>query len=495
MKSHILFFGTSMLVVGIVITTAVVSVRRDVIHADTALTNRDSVITANAGGLDWCVEHRVPESVCTQCNPALIGTFMASGDWCADHGVPESHCRLCNPNLTFPPEVIPHPRSPESADTAITVSLFFRPNAAVCATDGALIQFASARTAEKSGISIQQVVAAPYESVLEAPAEVVFDESNKTVIATAIPVLVVRWQISPGEVVRQGDILAIVQSSEMPELQAKLLSTHVEYQVQQHELDRHEELKARRLVSESDYERQAALAERAHAEFTGARGLLLSTGISDQDIDALIETGTISHTFALRAPGDGLVAQRIAQPGELLEGGRALAVLVDPSAMWIEAQLTKEQIKAVSVGQLLSFASDGWGLDRVGGKVIWVSPFLDSHTRTGTVRAGIIGPTRPLQAGEFGRVAITHARNGQTALIPKDAVQWEGCCNVVFVKESVQRYRPRKVQLADGRGSHYQVIAGLQPGEEIVVDGSFLLKTELKKTSIGAGCCGIEPAG
>ena len=80
-------------------------------------------------------------------------------------------------------------------------------------------------------------------------------------------------------------------------------------------------------------------------------------------------------------------------------------------------------------------------------------------------------------------------------MVHKDAVQWEGCCNVVFVKESASRFRPRKVQITDGPGSYYQVTQGLFQGEEIVVNGSFLLKTELKKTSIGAGCCGIEPAG
>ena len=80
-------------------------------------------------------------------------------------------------------------------------------------------------------------------------------------------------------------------------------------------------------------------------------------------------------------------------------------------------------------------------------------------------------------------------------MVPKDAVQWEGCCNVVFVKETIDRYRPRKVVIEDGEGPYYQVVDGLLQGEEVVVDGAFLLKTELKKSSIGAGCCGIEPAG
>ena len=73
-------------------------------------------------------------------------------------------------------------------------------------------------------------------------------------------------------------------------------------------------------------------------------------------------------------------------------------------------------------------------------------------------------------------------------------MQWEGCCNVVFVRETVDRYRPRKVDFTDGPGSYYQVTNGLEAGEQIVVDGAFLLKTELKKSSIGAAarynCCG-----
>ena len=48
---------------------------------------------------DWCDEHKVPESLCTQCNPALAAAFKATGDWCEQHALPESQCRACNPDL------------------------------------------------------------------------------------------------------------------------------------------------------------------------------------------------------------------------------------------------------------------------------------------------------------------------------------------------------------------------------------------------------------
>ncbi len=50
---------------------------------------------------DWCGEHAVPESQCTQCHSDLIAAFKATGDWCAEHGLPESHCKKCNPDLVI----------------------------------------------------------------------------------------------------------------------------------------------------------------------------------------------------------------------------------------------------------------------------------------------------------------------------------------------------------------------------------------------------------
>lgn len=50
---------------------------------------------------DWCVEHAVPESQCTQCHSELIAAFKATGDWCDEHGLPKSHCKKCDPSLVI----------------------------------------------------------------------------------------------------------------------------------------------------------------------------------------------------------------------------------------------------------------------------------------------------------------------------------------------------------------------------------------------------------
>jgi cobalt-zinc-cadmium efflux system membrane fusion protein len=68
-------------------------------------------------------------------------------------------------------------------------------------------------------------------------------------------------------------------------------------------------------------------------------------------------------------------------------------------------------------------------------------------------------------------------------------VQWEGCCNIAFVRQSDLVFLPRKLRLGADLGDHFAVLSGLEEGDVVVTEGSFLLKTEVRRDSIGAGCC------
>ena len=61
-----------------------------------------SLSTASRPDATFC-EHRVPQEVCTRCNPDLVSRFKAVKDWCGEHGVPESQCFECHPDLSFEP--------------------------------------------------------------------------------------------------------------------------------------------------------------------------------------------------------------------------------------------------------------------------------------------------------------------------------------------------------------------------------------------------------
>jgi cobalt-zinc-cadmium efflux system membrane fusion protein len=125
------------------------------------------------------------------------------------------------------------------------------------------------------------------------------------------------------------------------------------------------------------------------------------------------------------------------------------------------------------------------------GKVLWIDTEVNDRTRTVRVRAEVGNAEGLLRANMFGSGEIQLDKPRTSLLVPRDAVQWEGASFVVFVRKRADEYEPRRVIVGEEVGKFLELAwADLKPGEEIVTTGSFLLKTEIQKGSIGAGCCG-----
>lgn len=93
----------------------------------------------------------------------------------------------------------------------------------------------------------------------------------------------------------------------------------------------------------------------------------------------------------------------------------------------------------------------------------------------------------------FGKAIVSVREKEPALVVPKNAVQWEGCCNVVFVRRSDVLFEPRKVRLGYEAERFFVAEDGVDEGDVVVTTGSFLLKTEILKESIGAGCCEVNP--
>ena len=488
------------LLIAIFLILAVVGISCKGSSSDTKLDSKQSEATVSPPDTlsteiaNWCAEHRVPESQCTLCHSELIAKFKATGDWCGAHNLPESHCRLCNPDIVFPQEKALQKSSPKE-DSGLGISIFFPKNNPNCATDGALIQFATVKTVERAGLTIEPVLSAVLSPSVEAPAEIMLDETNTAVVTTSVPVLVVRWLAQPGQLIKSGEAIAELESPEMPKLQGDYLEASAHSKVLELELRRNEELLKQDLISKAGYETALASAQVAQAELAKTEGFLRAAGLTEAELERIEAEKSVTPRYWLRATISGRLMKRDAKLGELLPAGTPLTLISDPSSLWIEANVREQDVKRIKVGQEMEFMPDASGNRRFKGQVIWVVQYLDRETRTATVRGKMLYSSDKLNPGEFGRAIIyTHKANTLAVLVPKDAVQWEGCCNVVFVQEALDRYRPRKVKIDTGEADYYRVTEGIRPGEQVVVHGSYLLKTELKKESIGAGCCEVTPS-
>ncbi len=438
---------------------------------------------------DWCAEHRVPESQCTLCHPELIAKFKESGDWCGGHGIPESHCRLCNPGISFPQEM----KIVATSELYVRPDVFFPANADRCETDRAIIQFASAETVMRAGVTLEPVIGSGISGeTLEIPAEVVFDETKTQAMTVSIPATVVKWLREAGTSVTTQSPICEVDSPEMAALQADYLAVLAEANVDRLGSERADSLYRANLISRSEYDEIKGEAAMTFARLDGIAGQLRAAGMSNSQIEKIADQG-VSSRWQLAAGVNGSLLERRATLGEVLQAGSTIATVGDAGALWIQGHVRERDAGRIAVGQSIEFASDGRALDRVRGEVFWVAQYIDPQTRTVMVRARLDNAKGLARANRFGRMLVSNGTESEALLIPKDAVQWEGCCNVVFVAAGENRFQPHKVAVERGDRSHYRVRSGVQAGEMVVVGGSYLLKTELMKGAMGTGCCGLEP--
>lgn len=429
-----------------------------------------------------CAEHGVPEALCTRCNAALIPAFQKTFDWCAEHSVPESQCVLCNPRLAPPPPKT-EPMSPVARRTASpTVG---------CRKHAQKIQLASAEVVKQTGIQTAPVVRAPLRDLTNVNAEIVYAADRHAELASRVPGTVARVQAKLGDWVEEGAVLALVESPELGAAKADVANAATLLELWEKNHAREVDLVAKgvgtqRAVIDADTRRTEVRAELARAE-----NRLRTLGFTPEQVAEVRQGGAAlgDSTLAVRAPFAGVVVARDAVRGEVVEVGKPLVTIADTSTVWALLDVPESAISRLGVGQPIVLTVHALRGQSFAGEITWVSSEVDRRTRTLKARAEIQNADGKLRANLFGRAEVTLGDRRDALLVPKDAVQWEGCCNVVFVPQGDSAFQPRKVQLGGATETHVEVLSGVNEGETVVSVGAFLLKTEILKGSIGAGCC------
>ena len=70
-------------------------------------------------------------------------------------------------------------------------------------------------------------------------------------------------------------------------------------------------------------------------------------------------------------------------------------------------------------------------------------------------------------------------------VVPDEAIQWEGCCHVVFVQQTDTVFLTRKVRLGLRQDGYTEILVGVRPGEVVVTTGSHVLKSDILKNRLG----------
>jgi membrane fusion protein, heavy metal efflux system len=413
----------------------------------------------------------------------------------------------------------PNPEVTEQDRRRAAEALALRPRPAndpLCKLHLRRIQFASTAAADKAGIDIGLVERGPITEVIEANAQTEYDSTRMARLSARGGGTVWRVEKTLGQSVAKGEMLALIDAAVIGQANAELLQALA--QIDLHQATR------RRLSTVGDgvvagrrlEETEAALAE-AEAAAQRAVQLLSNLGLSieisqlrqlssEQRAQQLKFLGlpepwpqelqseqATANLIPLIAPRDGVVVTRDVVAGEVIDTSKVLFTVVDTSHLWLLLDVPVEQARYVQPGLLVRFVADG-DSRTYEGPVTWISPEVEKETRTVKVRAELANQDGQLRSESFGSGQIVLREDPQAIVVPKEAIHWEGCCHVAFVRDrdylkqgAFKVFHTRMVRPGTTSGRYTEVVAGLLPGEVVVTRGSGVLRAELLKGNLGAG--------
>lgn len=441
-----------------------------------------------------CDEHEVPAALCWKCDARLVAAFRAEGDWCDEHLRPESLCPICTgtSRLALAEARIEQARAlsgptPSAAELAGTPRSQRAP-AAECKTDQSKVVLASAEAARKAGLATATAQQRPLQEAIVAHVEMAYDGNRYAQLSSRVAGVVLEVRADLGDRVKARDVLAIIDSPELAAAKSDYLQAMASVALLVTTVERERGLLKSGVATDRDVQESETRLAEARIAQARAEQRLRALGLSDETLRAAAESKEPGSRLPLVAPFDGEIVERAAVVGESVDTARGLFWIADTSQMWALLDIA-DAGAPVQVGRMVRVFIDALGEDPIEGRVSWVSTRIDPRTRTLKARAVLANADGRLRANLFGRAEIEAGDGAAVLVVPRSAVQWDGCCNIVFVPESETIFAPRKVRLGRSHAGLIEVRAGLREGERVVTTGSFLLKTEILKGEIGAGCC------
>jgi len=338
---------------------------------------------------------------------------------------------------------------------------------------------------ERAGIKTAAVISAEESRATTVPGTVMANAYREVKVTPIAGGIVTRVAVELGSTVKRGQPLATVFSSELADAQTKLLSMAAMLEADHRKLRRTEELLEIGAASRQELEEVTAVHATHETELESARQRLMVLGLGPAQIRALQSPSQIVSSVVVPAPIDGVVTARTANLGQVVGMGQEMFVVTDLSDVWAVGDLYEQDFAAVRVGSAATVSTPAYPGLTLRGRVAYIDPRVEPATRTAKVRVEVPNQDGRLRLGMYLSMAFDTRTGQRVVLVPKAAVQSLGDRQVVFLpaKGETGKFIQRIVRLGEQRGESQVVLSGLQPGEIVVTEGSFLLRAEAARNA------------
>ncbi len=211
-----------------------------------------------------------------------------------------------------------------------------------------------------------------------------------------------------------------------------------------------------------------------------ARQRLEHLDVPEHQIRELEESRQVKKTLHIHSPFDGVVVRIGARDGQYVTPQTELYMIADLSRIWVLADVYEDELPWVAEGDPARLTVPGLPGEVFEGRVDYVYPYLDERTRTVQVRLEFDNPDLALKPDMFANVELLGDRRVDAVAVPAEAIVRSGERERVFVVRAPGKFEPREVRLGVSSSGWTQILAGVQPGEEVVTSAQFLIDSESK---------------
>jgi cobalt-zinc-cadmium efflux system membrane fusion protein len=330
------------------------------------------------------------------------------------------------------------------------------------------------------------------EGGLTLTGEVQFDERLVAHVSSQAEGIVHKVQVTLGDRIRRGQPLVELESVAVGEAQSAHLEAQAALVLARRTYERQVRLRKELISSEKELLQATQELDAAEIRATAAVGKLTRLGMDTGSVAALTPQNAQGR-LVLRAPTEGVVLAMHAVPGEVVKTEEALLTVGNNSSLWVWANLYERDVAQVKRAQarqklLARVSVKAYPGQEFPGAVDFISPVMDEPSRTVKVRIAVSNPDGRLLAGMFANAKLLVPGEEEALVVPAGAILEDEGRSFLFLHHHGDYYVRRPVTPGRVWEGWIEVAQGLTGGETVVADGAFLMKSDVLRSKMGAGC-------
>jgi len=336
-----------------------------------------------------------------------------------------------------------------------------------------------------SGIELREAVLEPLDAPIEATAVIELNGERVAKISARTSGRLVKIAASQGDAVKNGQTLAWFDSPELGQARADYAKAKGRVDLARKNLQREETLFEKKISPEKDMIRARQELSEAEADFTFAHEKFHLLGIDIDQFEKKHESDQ-HPLIAVTSPIGGSIIERAATQGEVVGPDKMLFTVADLSRLWVILDIYEKDLGRVKAGTAAKVSTTAYPDRNFRGVISHIGEVMDEKTRTVKARVVVENTNRILKPGMFATVTID-VKGEQTKkaiLLPEEAVLMDGQERFVFIRTGPETFEKKEIKPGKIFGKQVEVVEGLAAGDQVVVQGAFTLKSELKKEEL-----------